>query len=522
MAQMPDIQPEINKEPQKEKKRGGFLARLFGGGTGGGTVGAGAFGGAGAGGGAIGSGLLATKAGLIALILVATTVAGGIGLVGYRLFGPGSDQNNGDGLQLFAAKPKDASTSSDSSNAAPKDGNSASLQYLSQANTTPKEAELKPTEAPKDETAASAAAAKDAAAAGGANGAINAAGSAGNGVNKGMLKTNAKFGALSNAMGGGGGGSVVSGGPGKTSGTGIGDSLANGKNGSLGAMKKGTSVAGGGSRAVASRKGVNSGMRQALGALADNRGATTSYGAGRTYDGSAAQNAGPTGPGGGEIGMGGPGTSAGAQPTSTPNTATDAKEFKAPPTPTSVDAAPWQNAINTVRGIIAAASILLMIAGLISKVKPWGPAVAKIIGFVVAGLGAMVVALGAQIAGGQYGQKLQGGVLAAAGLGLIVAGLAAGLSDTTNGKGKVVPDGDPNGAGISAFDASSDANPSFMSSVSPFILIGGGLTLVGLAGSMMAPIQKYPSSQFQDGNPPDLHFFGYVPPSESAVKTMIG
>lgn len=518
MAQMPDIQPEINKEPQKEKKRGGFLARLFGGGTGGGTVGAGAFGGAGAGGGAIGSGLLATKAGLIALILVATTVAGGIGLVGYRLFGPGSDQSNGDGLQLFAAKPKDASTSSDASNAAPKDGNSASLQYLSQANTTPKEAELKPTEAPKDETAASAAAAA-AAKDGAANGALNAAGSAGNGVNKNLLKTSGQLGALSKNMGGGGGGSVVSGSPAKTSGTGIGDSLANGKSGSLGAMKKGTGVAGGGSRAVASRKGVNTGMRQALGALADNRGATTSYGAGRTYDGSAAQNAGPTGPGGGDIGMGGPGTTTGAQPTSSPNTAANSKEFKAPPTPTSVDAAPWQNAINTARGIIAAASVLLMIAGLISKVKPYGPMISKIIGFIVAGLGAMVVAIGGQIAAGQYGQKLQGGVLATAGLGLIIAGMAAGLADNTNGKGAPAGDGDP--AGTTAFDASADPNAGFMSSVSPFILIGGGLTLVGLAGSMMAPIQKYPSSQFQNGNPPDMNFFGYVQPSEAAVNKMV-
>ncbi|MBI3566162.1 MAG: hypothetical protein HY079_13265 [Elusimicrobia bacterium] len=77
MAQMPEIKPEVNKEPERDKKRGGFLARLFGGGAGGGTVGAGGIG-AGAGGG----GLLATKTGMLAMLLVGTTVAGGIGMAG--------------------------------------------------------------------------------------------------------------------------------------------------------------------------------------------------------------------------------------------------------------------------------------------------------------------------------------------------------------------------------------------------------------------------------------------------------
>src|SRR6185312_6863458 len=99
---MPEIKPVVNKEPEKDKKKGGLLARLFGGG------GSGGGGGAGGGGGLAAGGILATKAGVLALVLVGTTVAGGIGMVGYRLFGPGAEMTgNGDNLQLFASKPKD-------------------------------------------------------------------------------------------------------------------------------------------------------------------------------------------------------------------------------------------------------------------------------------------------------------------------------------------------------------------------------------------------------------------------------
>ncbi len=513
MAQMPDIQPEINKEPQKEKKRGGFLARLFGGGSGGGTVGAGAFGGAGAGAG--GGGLLATKAGLLALILVGTTVAGGIGLIGYRLFGPGSDQNNGDGVSLFAVKPKENASNTDAANRAPKDGSSASLDYLAKANSTPKEPELKPAETPKDEVAANAASAGKDAAAAGANGALNAAGSAGNGVSKGLLKTGANFGGLSKSMGGGGGSSAVSTVPSKTS-TGA-DALANGGKGNLSALKKGPAAAGGAARSVASRRGVNSGMRQALGALADNRGATTSYGAGRTYDGSAAQNSGPTGPAGGEIGMGGPGTGTGAQPTSSPNTANQSKEFKAPPTPTSVDAAPWQNAINTAKMLIGIASLLMLLAFAL-KGQPWFKSIKMVLAALVTALGVAVIALGAQIAGGQYGQKAQGAVLGAAGLGLTIMGAAMLMDgDKATFKGQNTTGASLDGSGAGAVEstpvggettsATQTGGSSGIFGMNPMVAIGGGIAVMGLIGSMMMPVQKYPSKDFANGNPPDTHFF---------------
>lgn len=513
MAQMPDIKFEVNKEPERDKKRGGFFARLFGGGAGGGTVGAG---GLGAGGG----GLLATKTGMLAMLLVGTTVAGGIGMAGYRMFGPGSEQSDGS-VSLFAVKPKEAAPSADAQNAAPKDGTSASLDYLAKANSTPKEPDLKPAEAPKDASAAGAASNADAAAAtsGGSNGPINASGSTGNGVNKGLLKGGGKFGELSKNFGGGGGGPVAGGAPAKGGSASDASALASANHGAATGMKKGVAAMGGGSRAVASRKGANTGMRQALGALADNRGATTSYGAGRTYDGSAPTNTGNIGPTGGEIGMGGQGETTGSQPKSTPNTANQSKEFKAPPEPDAVMAAPWQKAIDTAKIMVGAAAALLMLASFISKAKPYGPIIAKIIGFVVAAMGALVVALGAQIGGGQYGQKAQGAWLAAAGVGLIIAGMSVGLSDYTNGKGTTVESSD-NAGGISAFDSSPDAT-GLLGGINTWVLLGGGLALGGMIGSMMTPPTKYPSKQFENGQPPDVNFFGYQAPSETAVKKML-
>ena len=43
----------------------------------------------------VSGGLLATKAGLIGLILVGTTVAGSLGVVAYKLFGPNASDRDG-------------------------------------------------------------------------------------------------------------------------------------------------------------------------------------------------------------------------------------------------------------------------------------------------------------------------------------------------------------------------------------------------------------------------------------------
>ena len=98
--QMPQIKAEVNKVDDGKKKATG-LAGLFGGG---GSGAAGGLGGLGAGS-VGGGGLLATKAGMLALVLMGSAVAGGIGLAGYKMFGPGDADKAGGNLTLFAAKP---------------------------------------------------------------------------------------------------------------------------------------------------------------------------------------------------------------------------------------------------------------------------------------------------------------------------------------------------------------------------------------------------------------------------------
>ncbi|MEK7382164.1 MAG: hypothetical protein AAB262_02650, partial [Elusimicrobiota bacterium] len=188
MAQMPEIKPEVNKEPEKKP---GILAGLFGGGG----AGSGAVGMGGLGGSAAGGGLLATKAGLLALVLAGTTVAGGVGLVGYRIFGPGASDQPGQNIQLFAAKPKEAALDLNAA-AASMDGTSSSLEGFSRVNSG----------ALQGDAPAVAAASKDEAAGAGPAGASVSdvvAGVSGSGASTSMLKNTKKLGALSTSFGGG-------------------------------------------------------------------------------------------------------------------------------------------------------------------------------------------------------------------------------------------------------------------------------------------------------------------------------
>ncbi|MFI5360639.1 MAG: hypothetical protein ACHQ49_01615 [Elusimicrobiota bacterium] len=390
---MPEIKGQVNKE-SKEKKKGGLLARLFGGGSGGssGLGGLGGAGGAGgAGGGFAGGGILATKAGLLALILVGTTVAGGIGMLGYRMFGPGADSNgSGDNLSLFAPRPKEAQNAADAG--AAKDGNSASLQYLNQANKEVKAPEAAASEAPKDVTAADAANKADASVAkAGAGGPINKMGDTGNGASKNLLKAPAKFGTLTGPGGGGGGGSVASSGAPK----GAGD-LTPGSKGSMSGFKKGgaASVSGGTARSIAGKKFAGT-IGQGFGVLGNQRTAASSAQAGQTYDGAAS---GGSNIGGGSPIGGGPGVGTGApgaaQPTTLPgpNTTPNPNNI---PTPGMVQDCPWQNAINMTRTLVGLAVALMLVGKLLSKTQ-YGKMIAMVIAAIVAAMGTMIIGLGAQ------------------------------------------------------------------------------------------------------------------------------
>src|SRR5438045_357407 len=100
----PEIRPELNKTERKKK---GWLANLLsklglGGGSGtGGLGGLGGMGGASGGGlgglgGLFNAGFLATKTGMIVAALIGTTVAGSVGMLGYKLLsGDSSSSSSG-------------------------------------------------------------------------------------------------------------------------------------------------------------------------------------------------------------------------------------------------------------------------------------------------------------------------------------------------------------------------------------------------------------------------------------------
>jgi hypothetical protein len=422
---MPEIKAVVNKEPERDKKKGGLLARLFGGGGSGGTAGLGGFGAAGSGGGLgglAGGGLLATKAGLMALILVGTTVAGGIGMVGYRLFGPGADAaSSGDNLQLFAPKPKDAQNA-DGQDGAKGDGNSQSLSMLSQGNATPKPADASASETPPaDATAAGAAAAASAGTSG--SGPINKAGDGSNGVNKGLLKNSGKFGALTTPGGGGGSGAVASSAPQKAPGADVGASK-----GSLSGFRKtAAATAGGTSRSLAGRH-FGGAYQQGFGVLGNQKGAQSSYSAGQTYDGApAGSNIGANGT---PIGGAGDSSAGGAQPKSLPGPSTDQNTSKEVPTPKTHDAAPWADELKTAEILIATAVGLLLVASLINKTPtPATVWITRIIGGIVALIGAAVIAIGIHIAN-KYNQKMF--EYMGLGVGAVLIALGANAMFTSN------------------------------------------------------------------------------------------
>jgi hypothetical protein len=136
----PDIQPRTLRDEERERKAGGgFLSGLLEKlGLGGSGEGLGASSASG-----LAGGLLATKTGVIAVLLAGTTVAAGIGMLGstrffsrYEAPAPLRFTPSGQGSGAQAS-------SGDSEPAKPDPGGaSASLNYLAQANPAPREAEV--------------------------------------------------------------------------------------------------------------------------------------------------------------------------------------------------------------------------------------------------------------------------------------------------------------------------------------------------------------------------------------------
>ena len=513
-TQMPDIKAEVLKTDDGKKKGAGFLG-LFGGGGGGAAGGLGGLGGLGAGA-AGGGGLLATKAGMLALVLMGSAVAGGIGLAGYKMFGPGASDQTGGNLSLFAPKPQQAP--SDGVAPVNADGSSASLSMMAQAAAKDREPEVSASaEAPTDSTAgdpakdaaAADAARREAEARAAATGAINSGGGSGAVGSMGGRLTNVKkLGALSGSTGGG---ASTTAGSGSVASTKLGDNLAaaSRNNATSGFSKSGpgakvSSAAKG--RAARGGRGARAQARNVMGDQAGGR-AGSSFAAGRTYDGSAAQAGGAIGPDGGAITMDGADTGTGAQPKSIPaNSAPNTREEDPPvPEPPAKDVTPWAKEImiGMALGGVAVA-LLLWASSMIKEARvaaaaalattPVGTAayaealaqleLAKMIvwGAIVAASASII--MGGVIAGGENGQKLQGGLLMASS-GCILAAAWMYLAQAS----------DPVGVNDLATSGKNDAAMAAFSSPDKWIYVIGAVGAVGLVGTMMSPKKTCKSDQ---------------------------
>ncbi len=526
--QMPDIKAEVNKVDDGKKKATGLLGLLTGGGGTGAAGGLGGLGGLGAG--SVGAGgLLATKAGMLALVLMGSAVAGGIGLAGYKMFGPGEADKTGGNLSLFAPRTQ---TEVDPNAVAPvnADGSSASLNFASAAAAKDKAAEA--AEAAAAAASASAAAptdntagdpAKDAAAADAARRQAEARASAGGALNSGggsgasgtmNLANVKKLGALSGASGGGATTSA-------SASSKLGDSMANAaRNGPSSAFSRQT---GGAAKASSSSgRGMNNrrnqtARQQAIGVKGDHRGAPTSFAAGKTYDGTGAAGSGASGPEGGGIGMGGVGDGAGAQPKSLPaNSANQTNQQEPPPAePPAKDVTPWakQIMIGMALGAVAVA-LLLWATTMIKAAKKEAQLALKMIASVnpvtsslgitayadalkslelaklvvwasmAAAMGGM--AMGAMVTGEPNGQKLQGGLLIASSALILAAGATYLLTAT---------DPSPIADGTNPKTIKTDVQMKAFADPSKWIYVMGGIGAVGLVGTMMSPKKTCKSTE---------------------------
>lgn len=494
-TQMPDIKAEVLKTDDGKKKGAGLLG-LFGGG---GSGAAGGLGGLGAGA-AGGGGLLATKAGMLALVLMGSAVAGGIGLAGYKMFGPGDADRTGGNLSLFAPKPQQSS--SDGVAPVNADGSSASLSMMAQGAAKDKEPEVSdsasaaaPTGAaagdPAKDAAAADAARREAEARAAGGGALNSGGGAGavGSMGRGLANVK-KLGALSGASSGGASTTAGSGTVGR-----LGDNLANAsRNGaSSGFSKGGPGAKASSARGVAARggRGARAQARNVMGDQANGR-AGSSFAAGRTYDGSATQSGGAIGPDGGAIGMGGVGDGAAAQPKSlAANSAKNVNEQEPPIPPGKHMVTPWEKALNNAMMAVALAGMLMMAANMLLKdldpvTKPGTLTIAKVLLGLAIAASAVALFFAGQATFGPGGQKTQGGLIMLAAT--AAGGLATYLMSQIWG------------------DPTKDSLAKAMTDSSTIVKVIGGGAAVALIGAMMIPKKSMDESEAKEKGYPTSYY----------------
>ncbi|MBI5244648.1 MAG: hypothetical protein HY922_13350 [Elusimicrobia bacterium] len=374
-ADKPDIQPQTMRREDEERKGAGFVSGLLS------KLGLG--GSAGAAGAGISGGLFATKAGVVAMVMVGASVAAGISIL--RSNAPSHKSSSGGGSVFSSTSGQPGADTASALNAekiaaseASKGGASNSLDYFAKANPAPKtEGEAAPSDA-KDASASGSVAASDASSEPAGQDSLaatrqTAATAAKPKLVKGQLGSTAGGGAsamarldpqsgLSGGIGGGFQGTYKA--PPKSAMS----ALAQGPRTRMAASSRmanprlGTAA----KQLAATKKVVSGNLRSA---------SVSSPGSGLTYDGGAA-NVGSAGASAGGAGVGGAGVGEGAGVHSPgASVANDIKEVSPPPPKTkdNKNVTPYQNLIYAAMGAMALSLLLMYFAGKVgdaAKVDP--------------------------------------------------------------------------------------------------------------------------------------------------------
>ncbi len=415
-------------------------------------------------------GLLATKAGIVGLVLAGSTIAGGVGWLGYKVLGPGPGDKAHAHFQVFQPKPaQSASGQSQGGGGNSQNSGQSSLGDLSQANQGAMgEAGALANSAPATAAAAIGAAPRS----------PNAGKVFGGKAAKAMPKLAgaAKIGQLSNL---------------NAAGPAAAAKPAAAKPMAVGALPGGAG-SGAPHGAVAGRGfggssgGVGSGFRAM-------NGAGTNYGVGGPnavpgngfFDGARPSSLGlPSGSGLGGVGSG--------APTQFPNASSYGGQFtpqggnQMPYTGNGTDVTPWQGAINLAIMLSLLAGALMFAAWKVSQSKIAGPTqniIMAVLGMVIAAVGGFIAYLGSQIAGGQFGQSFQGGAFTLAGTFIAMSGMTIAAGGVVGG-------------------FSQGATGGMTGATTGIFMACGAAGLLGAMAGYLVPAQQYPSTMFY-GNPPD-------------------
>ncbi len=417
-------------------------------------------------------GILATKAGVVALALAGTTIAGGVGWLGYKVLGPGPGDKAHAHFQVFQPRPaQSASGNAQGGNKNSQNSGQSSLGDLSSAN-----------QGAMGEAAAPSAAQGPLVAATVGPKSPNLGKAFGGKGPKVMPKLAGagKIGQLSNLNASGSAAPAKSAAP-------VHAIAANGLAGGVGSGAPHGAVAG---RGFGSSGGGGPGFRAM-------NGAGTNYGGGLgpnnvpgtgLFDGSHASGLGlPSGSGAGGLGSG--------ASTQFPNASTYGGQFSPQGgnqmgnTGNGNNVTPWQGAINMATMLSLLAAGLMVAAYRVSQSTTLAVGTRNIIlavlGSVIAAVGGFIAYLGSQIAGGQFGQSFQGGAFTLAGTFIALSGAAVAA-----------------GGFMGGFSSDGSATDGMSGAMTGIFMGCGAVGLLSAMAGYLMPGQQYPATMFY-GNPPD-------------------